>query len=294
MKWKFNQLNHPIMLQLKQLLQRIQENELTALAAQSTYYLVLSFFPFLIFLITLITYTPLLREDVLYDLRPFMPEETFDLILQNVRRTMQMRSGTLLSTGMLVTVFLASNGVAALLRGINKAYRSSEKRPFWKVRGMAVILTLVLALIILMSLLMLVFGQLIGNYLFDFLELPDVFRQVWEWARILVSLTVMILVFTIFYKVCPQEKVTLWESFPGAVFTTIGWLILSYGFSYYVNNFGNYSVTYGSIGAIIVLLTWLYLSSIMILLGGEINAWRIHWRRAAEESKKITHSAGYE
>lgn len=266
---------HPKVKAIRLLIERVQENELTALAAQSTYYLVLSFFPFLIFLITLISYTPLLQEEVLYQLQPFLPQEAFDLVMRNVRQMMGMRRGTLMSTGMLTTVFLASNGVAAMLRGINKAFRSQEQRPFWKVRGMALLFTLVLAFTILLSLLMLVFGQLIGTYLFQLLGLPELFRQVWEWARIAASLAVMILVFTCFYTFSPPQRIKLRESLPGAVFTTVGWLVLSYGFAYYVNTFGNYSVTYGSIGGIIVLLTWLYLSSIVILLGGEINAWRL-------------------
>ncbi|MEN1760970.1 YihY/virulence factor BrkB family protein [Anoxynatronum sibiricum] len=270
-----NLLKHPKVKALRLLGSRIQENELTALAAQSTYYLVLSFFPFLIFLITLISYTPLLQEEVLYQLQPFLPQEAFDLVMRNVRQMMEMPRGTLMSTGMITTVFLASNGVAALLRGINKAFRNQEKRPFWKVRGMALIFTLVLAFTILLLLLMLVFGQLIGTYLFELLGISQLFRKTWQWARIAASLAVMILVFTLFYTFSPQQRIKLRESLPGAVFTTIGWLVLSYGFAHYVNTFGNYSVTYGSIGGIIVLLTWLYLSSIVILLGGEINAWRL-------------------
>lgn len=271
--------------QLRHLASRVKENELTALAAQSTYYLILSFFPFLIFLITLISYTPLLQDDVLFELRPFLPEEAFQMVMRNVRQIIGMRSGTLMSTGMLTTVFLASNGVAAMLRGINKAYHSQEKRPFWKVRGMALLFTLALTLTILMALMMLVFGQLIGTFVFDLVELPDIVRIIWGWTRIGGSLAAMILVFTLLYRFSPNRQVTLRDSFPGAIFATISWLIMSYGFSYYVNHFGNYSVTYGSIGAIIILLVWLYLSSVVILLGAEINAWRMHEKKRRMDSE---------
>lgn len=275
MKWHKKILEDPYVIQGKNLLSRIQEHEVTALAAQSTYYMVLSFFPFLIFIITMISYTPLLTQEIIYELEPFLPQETFQLVMDNVQSILESRSGALLSTGMLVTVFLASNGVAALVKGINKAYRTDKKRPFWKARGLAILLTLALSLLISLSLLLLVFGQLIGTYVFDMLGIPDLFKEMWEATRIAVSLAAMIIMFTFFYKISPLKKVTLRESLPGAVFTTIGWLVLSYGFSSYVNHFGNYSVTYGSIGAIIVLLIWLYLSSVVIILGGEINAWRI-------------------
>ncbi len=275
MKWYKKILEDPYAIQGKHLLTRIQDHEVTALAAQTTYYLVLSFFPFLIFLITVISYTPLLSQEIIYELEPFLPDETFQLVMDNVQNILESRSGALLSTGMLLTVFLASNGVAALVKGINKAYKTDKKRPFWKARGMAVLLTLAFTLLILISLLLLVFGQLIGTYVFDFMGLPELFKDIWGLVRIVVPLASMIVMFTFFYKVGPQNKVTLRESLPGAIFSTIGWLVLSFGFSYYVNHFGNYTVTYGSIGGIIVLLIWLYLSSIVIILGGEINAWRI-------------------
>ena len=257
----------------KMLLKRIKENEVTALAAQSTYYLILSFFPFLIFMITVISYTPILDEEVILQLRPFMPEEAFELVLSNVEGMLRARSGTLMSTGMIMTLFIASNGIAAMMRGVNKAYRSSENRPFWKVRGLAILFTIALTLLIVLSLLTLVFGEVIGTYVFEWIGISEFFKDVWQVSRIVITLVVMGLVFSAFYKFSPNVKVKFNETLPGAIFTTICWVLLSFGFAYYVNQFGNYTVTYGSIGAIIILLMWLYLSSIVALVGAEINGW---------------------
>lgn len=259
--------------EMKMLLKRIQENEVTALAAQSTYYLILSFFPFLIFMVTVISYTPYFNEEVILQLRPFMPEEAFELVLSNVESMLSARRGTLMSTGMLTTLFIASNGVAAMMRGVNKAYRSSENRPFWKVRGLAILFTIALSLLIILSLLTLVFGEIIGNYVFEWIGISEFFKDVWQVSRIALTLVIMGLVFSTFYKFSPNVSLTIRETIPGAIFTTLCWVIFSMGFAYYVNHFGQYTVTYGSIGAIIVLLTWLYLSSIVALVGAEINGW---------------------
>jgi len=259
--------------QVKMLLKRIKENEVTALAAQSTYYLILSFFPFLIFMITVISYTPILDEEVIFQLRPFMPEEVFELVLSNVEGMLSARSGTLMSTGMIMTLFVASNGIAAMMRGVNKAYRSSENRPFWKVRGLAILFTIALSLLIILSLLTLVFGELIGTYVFEWMGISEFFKDVWQVSRIVITLVVMGLVFSAFYKFSPNVKVKFKETLPGAIFTTVCWVLFSFGFAYYVNQFGEYTVMYGSIGGIIILLMWLYLSSIVVLVGAEINGW---------------------
>lgn len=261
------------MKQAKMLLKRIQENEVTALAAQSTYYLILSFFPFLIFMVTVISYTPILDEEVILQLRPFMPEEAFELVLTNVEGMLSARRGTLMSTGMITTLFIASNGVAAMMKGVNKAYRSSENRPFWMVRGLAILFTIALSLVIVLSLLTLVFGEIIGTYVFEWIGISEFFKDVWQVSRIAITLAVMGLVFSTFYKFSPNVKVQYKETVPGTIFTIVCWILFSFGFAYYVNHFGHYTVTYGSIGAIIILLMWLYLSSIVALVGAEINGW---------------------
>ncbi|SDY78271.1 YihY/virulence factor BrkB family protein [Tindallia californiensis] len=259
--------------EIKMLLRRIKENEVTALAAQSTYYLILSFFPFLIFLVTVISYTPLLDEEVILQLRPFMPEEAFEMVLSNVEDMLNARRGTLMSTGMITTLFIASNGVAAMIKGVNKAYRSAENRPFWKIRSLAVLFTIALSLLIVISLMTLVFGEVIGNYVFEWIGISEFFKDVWQVSRTALTLVVMVFVFSSFYKFSPNVTIKIKETLPGAVFTTVCWVLFSFGFAYYVNHFGRYTVTYGSIGAIIILLTWLYLSSIVALIGAEINGW---------------------
>lgn len=251
---------------------RFQEHEIPALGAQLTYYLILGFFPFLIFLLTLLSYTPVTSEQVLNDLSRVLPAEAFKIVKEVVRQTLGSSRQTLLSLGALFTIWASSNGINAVIRGINKAYEENETRPFWKVRGMSIIFTLGLVLVIIMAFLLLVLGKLIGQALFTHLGYNEIFLRSWQLYRFLVPMGVMLLIFIFFYFYAPNKKMRIRETIPGAVFSSLGWVVTSWGFSFYVNNFANYSRTYGSIGGIIILLLWLYLSSMVILIGGEINA----------------------
>lgn len=258
---------------LKNFLHRFRDDEVAALGAQLTYYLILSFFPFLIFLITLVSYTPITREETLKKLSSVLPPNTYELVFETLHQTvLSTERTTFLSFGMIATIWTASRGVSALIRGINKAYDQKETRPFWKVKAISILFTLALALVILFSFILLVLGEVLGKYFFSLLGMPELFRPVWNFARYLILLLTSMSVFISIYYYIPNRRLSLREVLPGSVFAVGGWTLLSTVFSYYVNNFSNYSNTYGSIGGIIILLLWLYWNSIIILLGGELNA----------------------
>ena len=116
---------------LKDFYQRFQEHEVPALGAQLTYYLILAFFPFLIFLLTLLSYTPITSEEALNNLSRFLPADAYKVVIEVLRQTLSSSRQTLLSLGALFTIWASSNGINAVIRGINKAYDESETRPFW-------------------------------------------------------------------------------------------------------------------------------------------------------------------
>ena len=257
---------------LEQLYCRFIDDEVTALGAQLTYYLILSMFPFLIFVLTLISLTPITREQVLENLIALMPESSHEMVIDIVVETVKDSSNALLSAGMLGTIWTASSGVMALFRGINKAYDAEENRPFWKVRLFAIWYMLVFAFLLFLTLVLLVFGEIIVEKVAEWIPLPVTFQQVWPVVRLTIPFVMMIVVFAVLYKQAPNYKVNWIQALPGALFSTCLWIGTSLVFSYYVENFANYSGTYGSIGGIIVLLIWLYISSIVVILGGEVNA----------------------
>ncbi len=264
----------------KQLLHRIKEDDLPGLSAQLAYYFLLSLFPLLIFLLTLMPYLPIPQRDILGAIQDFAPPEAFALIEKNLNSIMENRSGGLLSLGIIGTIWSASNGINALVRAFNKAYNVDETRSFIVARGMSILFTFGMVFVFIIALVLPVFGEEIGKFLFSFLGLDGAFIVIWNLIRWALTPLILFGIFTILYWVAPNLKMKCKSAIPGAIFATIGWIITSLGFSFYVSNFGNYTSTYGSIGGIIILMIWLYLSAFIILLGGEINAFY------AEKSKQ--------
>lgn len=253
---------------------RYEDDEVTALGAQMTYYFILAFFPFLIFLMAMVGYTPLTSEEVLVNIADFVPETSALVIADILREITLQRSDALVPIGMIATFWAASNGITAMIKGLNKAYDEAETRAWWKIRGIALLFTLAVAVVILVSFTLLVFGHLLGERMFALLKWnnPERYEAVWRIVKYAIPGSVMVIVFMFLYRYVPNRRQTFRGVLPGSVFASFGWIATSLVFSFYVNNFNNYSRTYGSIGGIIVLLIWLYLSSILLLVGGEINA----------------------
>ncbi|QQY80061.1 membrane protein [Keratinibaculum paraultunense] len=260
---------------LEELLCRIKEDEVTAIGGQLTYFLILSIFPFLIFFLNLLSYTSITQKGILSNLLIVLPIETQILLESIINEIMNSSSQTLLSLGIILTIWTGSLGITSIIRAVNKAYNVKKKRPYWRLKGLSILFTIILALLLMLVLTMLVFGEIIGKKIFAYLGATHVFYYIWELLRIIIPFISMILIFALIYKLSPTPEeglnIKFSQTLPGAIFTTTGWIIASMIFSIYVNNFANYSKTYGSIGGIIVLLLWLYITSIMIVLGGEIN-----------------------
>ncbi|KWX76773.1 ribonuclease [Paenibacillus riograndensis] len=256
----------------RQLYQKMKLDDVQGISAQLTYYLILSLFPFLIFIMTLIGYAHISVEDKIRDLEQIMPAEAISIIEEILKDVAEGRSQALLSFGMLATLWAASKGINAIIKGLNRAYDIEESRVFWKIRGIAFLATLFIGLVVLLSILLLVLGTWLKTQVFLLIDLPYGFQKIWDLLQYAVPLFVMFLVFTLLYWIAPSRRLTLKEVMPGAMFATLGWIITSILFSVYVNQFSNFTETYGSLGGVMILLIWLYISSIIILAGGEINA----------------------
>ena len=261
---------------LKQLICRFEDDSVTAIGAQLSYYLLLSIFPFLIFFLNILSFTPIVREDVLESLIIMLPLETQRIITSLVMETIMTSSETLLSFAAITGIWAASKGILALIRAINKAYDVDETRSYIELRAIAIFFTLALLVLLTIVLLTIVFGEVLGSKLFAFLGMAEGFIIFWEYFRVIISISSMIFIFALFFRFSPSlrngRKISFKQTLPGAIFSSVGWIITSSLFSYYVNNFSNYSKTYGSLGGMIVLLIWLYISSITVVMGGEINA----------------------
>ncbi|MCI9070458.1 YihY/virulence factor BrkB family protein [Clostridium sp.] len=251
---------------------KIKNDDIFALAAQLAYYLILSFFPFLIFLLTLIGFSNLDSMEVLGALRAMLPTSAFELIYNVIIEVIEKQNTGLLGASLLLVVWSASSAFRAVIKGINKAYGLNENRSFIKRAFIAIICTFSLAFVILLTLILLVFGGLIGNLIASYLPHPIIVYRIWNFLRYILVIFMMILIFASIYRYTPSKRLKWKEVFPGAIACTVGWLVVSLGFSFYINNFSNYSKIYGGLGAVIILITWLYLTSIILITGGEINS----------------------
>ncbi|MEK4064185.1 MULTISPECIES: YihY/virulence factor BrkB family protein [Paenibacillus] len=257
---------------MKQLFQKIKLDDVQGISAQLTYYLILSLFPFLIFIMTLIGYAHISIEDRIAELQQIMPAEAVSIIEEILQDVSEGRSEALLSFGMLATLWAASKGINAIIKGLNRAYDIDESRVFWKIRGIAFLATMIIGVVVLLSILLLVLGSWLKTQIFLLADLPYGLQKVWDLLQYIIPLFVLFVVFTLLYWIAPSRRLTLKEVMPGAMFSTIGWIITSILFSIYVNQFSDFTKTYGSLGGVMILLIWLYISSIIILVGGEINA----------------------
>ncbi|WP_212949811.1 YihY/virulence factor BrkB family protein [Siminovitchia terrae] len=257
----------------KEMARRISDNDVTGFAAQLSYFFLLSLFPMLIFLFTLLPYTPLTQQDIFHLIRDFAPQETYTIIEKTVSEVMDNRSSGLLSVGFIATLWSASKGMNALMKSLNRAYNVEEKRSFIVSRGLSIVLTVAMMFIFILALLLPVFGKQLGMFIFSYLGLSDQFLKNWNVVRWVLTPFILFLVFLTVYYLAPSIKVRYATAVPGAIFASVGWIIVSLGFSFYVSNFGNYTAMYGSIGTIIIMMLWFYFSAIIIMVGGEINSY---------------------
>lgn len=256
------------------LYKQINEDDVWGYAAQLAFYFLFAIFPFFIFLTAVLAYVPIpdLMEQLMEVLADIVPEQVLAIIANNLQQLLAQPRRGLLSFGILLALWLASSAFAAITNSLNRAYGVSESRPFWKVRGMAIVLTIGLALMIIVSMALLIFGPELGGFIAERLGVGPAFDLAWALIRWPVIVLLMILGAALTYYFAPDVQQEWRWITPGSAFAVLAWIPVSLLFGWYVEHFGDYNRTYGSIGAIIMLLTWMYLSGFFLLVGGEINA----------------------
>lgn len=258
---------------VQDLIGRLKRVEISALAAQLAYFFLLSFFPLLIFLVTLLPYLNLKTTQVYSFLVNVLPDEVYKLIENTLNEILTNRNSSLLSIGVLGTIWSASKGINALIRALNKAY-DTEGRVGILDRGLSLVFTVALVFVIAIALLLPVFGQQIGHFLFSIIGIEEQFESIWHRLRWSIPPLLIFIVLMGIYWIVPNTspRLKIMGVWPGAMFATFAWLAVTYGFSFYINNFANYSATYGSIGGVIILMLWLYFTGIILIFGGILNA----------------------
>ncbi len=252
----------------------MNENNLSLVAAGVAFYLLLSIFPALAAMISIygLIADPVEVERQMSSMMAIMPPQAADILLGQMRQLASQPSGGLsvgVAVGVLLALWSASKGVKALIQGLNIAYDEREKRGFIKLNAVALLLT-VGGIVVGMLTLALV---AVLPALLSILKLPDTLSALLSLSRWPILLVVLAVSLAVVYRYAPSRDQPQWRwASPGAAVAIGIWLLASIGFSVYVANFGSYSKTYGSVGAIVILMTWFYLSSYVVLAGAKLNA----------------------
>ncbi|MDQ0430572.1 membrane protein [Planomicrobium stackebrandtii] len=257
---------------LKELFQRIKDVDVPGLGAQLAFFFLLSIFPLLIFLVTLLPYLSLSQDQIYSFMEEVVPAEVYVLIESTLAEILTSQNTGLLSFGILATIWSASLGMDALIKSLNLSYKVTENRPLLIARGMSILMTILLIFILIVALALPVFGEQLGLLIFSFLGLEAGFLTLWSSIRFTIPAVITFVACAIIYWLAPNVKMNILSVLGGAAFAAIGWIVTSYLFSIYISNFGNFSATYGSIGGVIILMLWLYISAMLLIIGGQINA----------------------
>ena len=263
-----------------------QKDELLGRAAQLSYYALLALFPALIFLTALMGLFSVqsFMPELMSYLRNVLPADALSMVQRFLTQVAEGSGANILSLGALGALWASSSGVTAIMDALNVVFGVKEdRRPFWRVRLTAIVLTTGLAGFVIMSLALVLYGPTIGRWIADLMGFDVVFTWIWNVLQWPIIATLMLIVVAAIYHICPDRRHKRWRWVtPGSVFAVLMWLLVSLGFKAYVDNFGDYNKVYGSIAGVIVLMLWFYWSGMVLLLGGEINA---EIEKAAAEGK---------
>jgi membrane protein len=241
----------------------------SALAFQALF----SIFPFILFLIALLGFLQLTSffEWLQGRAAAMLPPQAADQV-NEVISGLQEAQGGLMSIGVILALWTASAAVRVIMNAMNQAYNVREARPAWKLYPLSIIYTIGIAVMLIAAAALLTIGPQAMEWIGNQVGFSDVFVLVWAWLRWPAAFVLLILAVAVIYYVAPNVEQDFRFISPGAIIAVVVWVLGSIGFSFYVSNFADYNAMYGSIGAIIVLLFYFFISSAVLLFGAEINA----------------------
>jgi len=258
----------------KRTLKEIWADDLLNLAAQQAYYFFFALFPALLTVISIASFFPIdnLIGQVVTTLGRFVPPDVLQIIQDQIVKISESKQGGILTFAFLLTIWSSSGALVSIISTLNTAYDITEGRPLWKVRLTALGLTVGMALFIVISIALVLVGPTVAEHLAATLHLGVAFKWAWwvlQWPVVFVL--VAFAIGLVYYFAPDAQQDWVWIT-PGSILATLFWLVASLGLKLYIQFFGNYNETYGTLGGFIVLLTWFYVSGLAILIGAELNA----------------------
>ena len=267
-----------ILSRIRMFIKKCEKDNISAYAAQSAFFIILSIIPFLMLFISLVQYTSITKGMVMTTVDRLMPDYITPFLISVIEEIYTKNIG-LASASAIAAIWASAKGIQYLSKGLNEVYDIMETRNYVYLRARAILYTLVLVAAIVLALMLLVFGNSIQDLLAAHLPLVARLTQVVLKLRNLIMLAVFSLFFALLFKMLPNRKATLKSQLPGSVLCAVAWSVFSYGLSVYVDEFNGFSM-YGSLTTIVLLMLWMYFCMYIVLVCGEINnIYEEHWKR---------------
>ncbi|MCQ4725783.1 YihY/virulence factor BrkB family protein [Anaerotignum faecicola] len=257
---------------IREIIKRYFKDKVGDSAAALTYYFIFSFFPIVIMGSTLLGYADISTAELSNMLSGILPKDVIKIVNQYIIYVTLYKSKNLLMVSIFFTVYFPLRAMSKIMSEINMAYQAESKRPLFGRILLIIVFAMFFAAVFLSSVVMLVVGRRILMYVSEFVNISEEFIDFWVPARFFALAFISFAVITMLYWIAPECKIKLREAVPGAAAAVLGLIFVSWIFSYYVENIGSYSIVFGSIGAIIVLLLWIYLMVTIIIMGAEVNS----------------------
>ncbi|MBU0278053.1 MULTISPECIES: YihY/virulence factor BrkB family protein [unclassified Gemella] len=262
----------------KELYYRIMHDEISLISANLSYYFILSLLPMFLVALALTPYFNINQDYLLNKIEAIAPGVLGEYIFGMISEVLNNKNDTILTLGILFSLWSASNGIYGLMYAFNIAFRVKEERMWLTVKFISVFFTVILMIAMFIMLLLLVFGRQITWLLFHKLSFDEGFYNLWNYITYLIPLLLTFFIFTVLYMLATNIKIPFKIAVNGALFSSLSWIVISKLFGYYIDHFSNYIKTYGSIGAIMLFIIWLYFTGYILIIGAEINAILYNYR----------------
>jgi membrane protein len=268
--------NRDVRVIAKKTVHEVLDDNVLGYGAEVAYNFFFGLFPLLLFAAPLLSLVGDRREllsDILTRAAPSLPPAAFALLVEVLQDVVYTDSAPgLMSIGALLALWAGAGMFSSLMSALNAAYDVTETRPWWRQKLTAIACAIASVILLMSATTILVAGEQIVELIVRLLLLGPIGEIVWTISQYALAFALVTGFVWMLYFVLPNARLSAKATLPGAIFATIGWALFTYLFRLYVTNFASYNKTYGTIGAVIVLLTWMYWTSVMILIGGELNS----------------------
>ena len=257
---------------VKEIYYRLMYDEISLLSANLSYYFILSLFPMLIVALALTPYFKIDQQFLLEKIQNFAPGDLGDYLFDMISEVLNNKNNTIITVGIVFTLWSASSGIYGIIIAFNNAFRVRDGRIWIVTKLISVVITALFLLGMFVVLALVVFGKQLTYLLFHKFNLDEGFYNLWSVLNYSFPILFIFIVFVFFYIMGPNLKLKAISIIPGAIFSTISWTLVSRLFGYYIDHFSSYIKTYGTIGAFMAFIIWLYITGYILIIGAEINA----------------------